>query len=140
MIVLSAVYWIKTINNNSLGKQATGTPRIFAGNAKSGYKISELTSNQIFGAPVADASVNPSSLPVSTLNLKLTGVISSEHGGFAMISVNGQPQTPFFAGEKIYQNTVLDSVLPDRVVLLRGNVRETLLLDPENANAPSLIK
>ena len=131
-IVASSIFWGSYFTRHNNGSAFTGQQPVRPGIARSGYVVTDLTGSQLFGDPGKN-SIAPTKLPISSLNLKLTGVVSSTHGGFAMISVNGQPQEPFFVGEKINQGTVLDSVLPDRVILLRGGVRETLLLDPESA-------
>lgn len=95
-----------------------------------GFNVDELISGNIFGAPSKTRATSAqSNIPLSSLNLKLTGVIASDRGGFALISVNGQPQTPFFIGEVIIDNALLDSVLPDRAILLRNGIKESLLLD-----------
>ncbi|MEK7717602.1 MAG: type II secretion system protein N, partial [Pseudomonadota bacterium] len=61
-------------------------------------------------------------LPISSLNLVLTGVIASASGGYALISVNGQPQEPFGVGQTVTGNAVLQAVYPDRVVIQRNGV------------------
>jgi len=99
-----------------------------------GINANELTSYHLFGNTVSSDKTSPENIPLSSLNLKLTGVIASNRGGFALISVNGQAQSQYFLGEEVTQNTVLDEVLPDRVILLRGNSRESLLLDENTQN------
>ncbi len=68
-------------------------------------------------------------LPTSSLNLVLTGVIASASGGYALISVNGQPQEPFGVGQTITGNAVLQAVYPDRVVIQRNGALESLMLE-----------
>jgi general secretion pathway protein C len=68
-------------------------------------------------------------LPISSLNLVLTGVIASASGGYALISVNGQPQEPFGVGQTITGNAVLQAVYPDRVVIQRNGALESLMLE-----------
>jgi general secretion pathway protein C len=68
-------------------------------------------------------------LPISSLNLVLTGVIASASGGYALISVNGQPQEPFGIGQTVTGNAVLQAVYPDRVVIQRNGVLESLMLE-----------
>lgn len=129
---LSAVHWGSYFMNQQYrvllaGSQAVETP------ANAGINIDELVASRIFGIPPVDNRPAARDLPISSLNLKLTGVVASDRGGFALISVSGQPQTPFFVGEVVVSNAVLDAVLEDRVILLRNGVRESLLL--ENADA-----
>jgi general secretion pathway protein C len=68
-------------------------------------------------------------LPISSLNLVLTGVIASASGGYALISVNGQTQEPFGVGQTVTDNAVLQAVYPDRVVIQRNGVLESLMLE-----------
>ena len=68
-------------------------------------------------------------LPISSLNLMLTGVIASASGGYALISVNGQAQEPFGVGQTVTGNAVLQAVYPDRVVIQRNGVLESLMLE-----------
>src|SRR3989304_4258127 len=56
-------------------------------------------------------------LPISSLNLVLTGVIASGTGGYALISVNGQSQEPFAVGQTVTGGAVLQAVYSDRVVI-----------------------
>jgi general secretion pathway protein C len=74
-------------------------------------------------------------LPVSRLNLVLTGVIATSAGGYALISVNGQPQEPFAVGQTVMEGAVLQAVNPDRVVIRRNDTLESLLL-AETDNSP----
>jgi len=68
-------------------------------------------------------------LPISSLNLVLTGVIASASGGYALISVNGQSQEPFGVGQAVTGNAVLQAVYPDRVVIQRNGALESLMLE-----------
>ena len=131
LIATSAVQWTRfymdkryqALLNNSISTPST-TPAI-------GFNIDELVTNRIFGAPAASSTSLPQNIPLSSLNLKLTGIIASDRGGFALISVNGQPQAPFFVGEVVTEDAVLDTVLPDRIILSRGGAKESILLDSD---------
>ncbi len=68
-------------------------------------------------------------LPISSLNLILTGVIASGSGGYALISVNSQSDEPFTVGQTITGNAVLQAVYPDRVVIRRNGALESLMLE-----------
>ncbi|MCR4333338.1 MAG: PDZ domain-containing protein [Sulfuricaulis sp.] len=68
-------------------------------------------------------------LPISSLNLVLTGVIASASGGYALISVNGQPQESFAVGQTVTGDAELQAVYPDRVVIRRNGVLESLILE-----------
>lgn len=75
-------------------------------------------------------------LPISSLNLVLTGVIASGAGGYALISVNGQPQEPFAVGQTITGGAVLQAVYSDRVVIGRNGALESLLLEGADNSQP----
>lgn len=75
-------------------------------------------------------------LPISSLNLVLAGVIASGAGGYALISVNGQPQEPFAVGQTITGSAVLQAVYPDRVVIRRNGALESLLLEGADNSQP----
>ena len=68
-------------------------------------------------------------LPLSSLNLVLTGVIAAASGGYALISVNGQSEEPFVIGQTITAGAVLQAVYPDRVVIQRNGALESLMLE-----------
>ncbi len=76
-------------------------------------------------------------LPISSLNLVLTGVIASASGGYALISVNGQTQEPFGVGQTVTGNAVLQAVYPDRVVIQRNGVLESLMLEGAENSPPA---
>ena len=83
-------------------------------------------------------------LPISSLNLVLTGVIASGNGGYALISVNSQAEEPFAVGQTVTGNAVLQAVYPDRVVIRRNGALESLMLEgvekpqPSTASRPGL--
>lgn len=68
-------------------------------------------------------------VPISSLNLVLTGVVAAGGSSYALISVDSQPQEPFAIGDEVTAGAVLDSVFPDRVILMRAGVAESLLLE-----------
>lgn len=68
-------------------------------------------------------------LPVSSLNLVLTGVVASGTGGYALISVNSQPQEPYAVGQTVTGGAVLHAVYPERAVIRRNGALESLLLE-----------
>jgi len=66
------------------------------------------------------------SLPRATVNLVLTGIAMLGQRSYALISGQGKPETAYGIGEQIVPGVTLDSVHPDRVVISRGGVRESL--------------
>ncbi|HYA37363.1 MAG TPA: type II secretion system protein N [Candidatus Methylomirabilis sp.] len=75
-------------------------------------------------------------LPLSSLNLVLTGVIAAASGGYALISVNGQSEEPFVIGQTITAGAVLQAVYPDRVVIQRNGALESLMLEGADKSGP----
>jgi len=106
------------------------------------FALEPLLSAHLFGQVSQELTGGRlDNLPVSSLNLVLTGVIASGNGGYALISVNNQAEEPFAVGQTITGNAVLQAVYPDRVVIRRNGALESLLLTGvENAptQAPSL--
>lgn len=128
-IALSTVYWVRSYVNRDYRLLLEASQNPTPDSSGVGVNPNELISYHLFGAAPSSTPVSNEKIPLSSLNLKLTGVVASDRGGFALISVNGQPQSPFYIGEVVTRNAVLDQVLPDRVILMRGNTRESLLLD-----------
>src|SRR5689334_10260631 len=63
------------------------------------FDISALVAANLYGqmAPVGGSNEN---IPLSNLNLALTGVFASPNGGVALISADGGPETAFMVGEE----------------------------------------
>jgi len=131
LIVLSAAHWVRQSMDRNYQLLLQGSQRS-APVMTSGVNTGELVSYNLFGAAPVSKPDLQTNIPLSSLNLKLTGIIASDENGYALISVNGQPQAPYFVGETVTQNAKLDQVLPDRVILLRGGTRESLMLDNES--------
>lgn len=101
------------------------------------FSLQPLLSAHLFGQVSQDlAGRRLDNLPISSLNLVLTGVIASGAGGYALISVNGQPQEPFAAGQTITGDAVLQAVYSDRVVIGRNGTLESLLLEGADNSQP----
>jgi general secretion pathway protein C len=98
--------------------------------AQSTFSLQPLLASHLFGQVSQELTGGRlDNLPISSLNLVLTGVIASASGGFALISVNGQPQEPFAVGQTVTGGAELQVVYPDRVVIRRNGVLESLLLE-----------
>ena len=100
--------------------------------------IQTLLGAELFGAaprPPGAGGVALDAIPISGLNLVLSGVVSAGGASFALISVNGQPQEPFAIGQEVTAGAVLQAVYPDRVLLTRGGITESLMLESVNNNA-----
>lgn len=136
LLGLSAFHWTNFYLNRQYQKLLTGAVHSENRGASGVFNLDELLASKIFGS-AGEVGTPTKTIPISSLNLKLTGVIASDRGGFALISVNGQPQAPFFVGETVIDNTVLDAVLADRVILLRNGIKESLLLDTDEISSPA---
>lgn len=93
------------------------------------FNLQTAMGAELFGAAPVQAG-NVQDIPVSSLNLVLTGVIAgAKNQGFALIRVDGQPEAPFAVGDEIVAGAVLDQVYPDRVIIRRGGAMESLMLE-----------
>ncbi len=90
-------------------------------------EIQPLMATQLFGVS-RRGGPGGGSAPLSSLNVTLAGVIPMAGGGFAMISVNGQPQETYSVGQEIVAGATLRAVGADRVLVDRGGMMETLML------------
>lgn len=90
-----------------------------------------LLAAHLFGqAPIAANTQSINDIPISSLNLVLTGVVAAGGESYALISVNGQPQEPFAVGQEIpTTGAMLQAVYPDRAILSRNGVSESLMLE-----------
>jgi len=98
--------------------------------ADSATELRQLLSANLFGqADVAvGQNLSPSSIPLTSLNLVLTGVMVGGTNNFAFISINGANETAFGLGDEVLSGATLHAVYPDRAVLRRGGALESLVL------------
>jgi general secretion pathway protein C len=101
------------------------------------FSVEPLLAAHLFGQASQELTGGRlDNLPLSSLNLVLTGVIAAAGGGYALISVNGQPQEPFAIGQSVTAGAVLHAVYPDRVIIQRNGALESLLLEGADETAP----
>ena len=99
-------------------------------NTAPAFNLQTIQSAQLFGvAPLAAGSGNIENIPLSSLNLALTGLIAAGDKGVALIRVEGQPEAPFAIGDTIVGGAVLHAVHADRAIIMRNGVAESLLLE-----------
>lgn len=104
-------------------------PRPSAPIADGAAELRQLLSANLFGqADVAGQALSPASVPLTSLNLVLTGVMVGGSNNFAFISVNGSNETAYGIGDEILAGAALHSVYPDRAMLRRGGALESLML------------
>ena len=96
-----------------------------------GADLRQLTSANLFGQvdlATGQNNLSPATIPLTSLNLVLTGVMMRGAGGFAIISVNGGEATSFSVGDEILAGATLHAVHPDRALLRRAGLLESMLL------------
>ncbi|HJX17170.1 MAG TPA: type II secretion system protein N, partial [Acidiferrobacterales bacterium] len=92
------------------------------------YDLQVVLDAMLFGRTEGDGQP-VQTLPFSSLNLVLNGVMATHTGGSALVAVKGQPQQAFGVGDEVLPGVVLSAVLQDRVLLKRGGTLESLLLE-----------
>jgi len=92
--------------------------------------IQVLLNAHLFGkASVVETPATPTEVPLSSLNLVLTGIVAAGDDSVALISADGQPQAAFTLGEEVAHGAILHAVYPDRAILQRAGVLESLVLE-----------
>jgi general secretion pathway protein C len=127
LLMFSAFDWMQQIEalyKPSVPSEETGAQSIVA----PAYDLQVLLDAMLFGrAEDNDQPVQP--LPLSSLNLILNGVMATNTGGSALVAVKGQPQQAFAVGDEVLPGVLLSAVLQDRILLKRGGLLESLLLE-----------
>jgi len=99
------------------------------------YDLQTVLHAHLFGqATLVQPSIEK--IPISSLNLVLTGVVVTNAGSYALISVENAPEAPFAIGEEVIASVTLQAVYPDRAILLRAGSTESLMLQDEASNLP----
>lgn len=93
----------------------------------SGAALRDLMAANLFGV-AEPGSLSPNQIPETSLNLKLTGVMVRGKGSFALIRVDGKDEVPVIMGGEVQPGTRLHAVYPDKVILARAGVYESLTL------------
>jgi general secretion pathway protein C len=99
--------------------------------ADSATELRQLLSANLFGQldlTAGQSGQSPASIPLTSLNLVLTGVMVSGTNSFAFITINGSNETSYGIGEEILAGATLQAVYPDRVIIRRGGALESLVL------------
>ena len=137
LLTASMAHWTWLLAKPSLPPLVVAPP---VATANKSFSIQSLLAAHLFGQVSQELTGGRlDTLPVSSLNMVLTGVIASDSGGYALISVNGQPQESYAVGQTITSGAVLQAVYPDRAVIQRNNVLESLMLESaeKSPSAPS---
>ncbi|HEX7045719.1 MAG TPA: type II secretion system protein N [Burkholderiales bacterium] len=117
----------------ALAPANAGAPALSAHSAAATpeYDLQSLLAANLFGRadPAAQAAqARLEEIPLSSLNLVLTGVMVTPAGSFAVISANGNPELPFAIGDEITAGVTLHAVYSDRVLIRRAGATESLML------------
>jgi len=101
----------------------------------------EVLAANLFGMVAPGSGVlSPDTLPLTSLNLVLTGVIVRGPDSFALIKIDGGDEEPVLVGQEIKAGARLHAVYADRAVLSRGGAYESLVLkDSESKLAPGAL-
>lgn len=96
----------------------------------SGAELRQLVNANLFGQVdlATGQNLSPDTIPLTSLNLALTGVMVGGAASFAIISANAGEETAFAIGEEILAGASLHAVYPDRAILRRNGVLEALVL------------
>lgn len=102
------------------------------------YDVNALAAANLFGqAAVAPGATALEDIPLSSLNLVLTGVLVNPTNSVALISADGASELPFIVGEEITAGVVLHEVYADRALIRRGATTESLMLKETGPALPS---
>ncbi len=115
------------------------SPATATGETTGDLNLPALLSSNLFGqlsVTGKTGGVQLESIPLSSLNLVLTGVLISPGGGVALISAEGSPELPFGIGQEIASGVSLYAVYADRALIRRGGATESLMLKDTGAALP----
>lgn len=107
---------------------AAPTPVVALASRAERLNLQPLLDAHLFGRSARGPGGSMESIPISSLNLVLVGVVAAAGGGYAMISVDGRAQESYAVGQEIIGGAMLQSVLADRVLIQRGGSTESLML------------
>lgn len=97
------------------------------------FNLPALQAAHLFGTSAGAANLDQ--IPISSLNLVLTGLVAGAKDGFALIRVDGQAEAPFAVGQEVVSGAILQAVYADRAIIFRAGMQESLLL--EGAPSPA---
>lgn len=127
LLVASLAQWTWQLVKPPLPPPAVAPPPAAA--PASTFSVQPLLAAHLFGQAAEELNGRrPEGLPLSRLNLALTGVVLSAPGGYALISVNGREQEPYAVGQSVTEGTLLEAVYPERAVIRRNGALESLVL------------
>jgi general secretion pathway protein C len=101
-------------------------------------ELRTLLAAQLFGQAAAPVSgqFSPDRLPLTSLNVELTGIVLRGADSFALIR-SGAEELAVGIGQEVQPGTTLHTVYPDRVVLQRAGALELLMLKDSDQSLPA---
>jgi len=116
---------------------ASVTQRAVDANQASSDLQALLAANMFGQVQTSASAVNSQQLPLSSLNLVLTGIMAQGKSSFAFLSINGAPEAPVSVGQEITGGAILEAVRRDRIIVRRGSALEYVLLKEGDATLPA---
>jgi general secretion pathway protein C len=137
LLIYAMAQWTWRLLGSSEQPRAA-VPLPSTGPATQKLDVQPLLAAQLFGRlqPTASAT-DPRELPLSSLNLTLTGVMARGPSSFAFLSINGAPEIFLTIGQEVTSGATLEAVYPDRIILKRGASLEGVLLKDSDAVLPA---
>lgn len=134
LLVYSLAQWSwRLLDRGNSAPPITPRPMVTAPAGPTDQQL--LLSANLFGQ-AAPGNLATDKLPLTSLNLILTGVMVRGADSYALIRIEGGEETSVTVGDDIQAGTKLQAVLPDRVILLRGGVLESLMLKDSGPALP----
>jgi len=98
--------------------------------------LNAIVGSNLFGK-ANQTKTSVEQIPLSSLNIVVSGLMAAGSASFALVSIGGAAEQPVFIGEELMNGVVLETVLPDRILVRRGGVTESLLLKEASASLPA---
>jgi general secretion pathway protein C len=117
---------------------AAPAPALAPQAASRAQDLQTVLSASLFGQSAASGPTRQlplEAIPVTSLNLVLTGVVVTQTGSFALMSIDGAPEAPVAVGQPLTAGATLQAVYSDRAILVRGGTQEAVLLK-DSQSAP----
>jgi general secretion pathway protein C len=110
----SATYWALKWTSPPRTDGVAALPSFTASNP-------QLVAQLLGGGQTSTQAASPTAASEAARRLQLTGVVADQAiGGYALISVDGNPAQPFRVGAQVNESLVLQSVAPRSAALATG--------------------
>lgn len=129
IFVASAAQWTWAIFS-PIAPSAVEPEPLSTSAAPAQFNAAKIQAADLFGAsPLGAGGIN--NIPISSLDLVLTGIIEAGSRSIALIKANGHDQSPFAVGQDVVPGVTVAAVLGDRVLIRhQGHVESLLLKQP----------